>query len=83
MASPESPTKPISCPAATRWPVLSPRGNVVPTLQPPQRAALLDRRKAVEVVGLEKTYVSGGGWFQPTRSVQAAKQVSFDIFRGA
>src|SRR5436190_2907791 len=54
----------------------------VPTMQPPQRAALLDRRKAVEVVGLEKTYVSGGGWFRPTRSVQAAKQVSFDIFQG-
>jgi peptide/nickel transport system ATP-binding protein len=54
----------------------------VPTMQPPQRAPLLNRRKAVEVVGLEKTYVSGGGWFQPARSVQAAKEVSFDIFQG-
>ncbi|SHJ57365.1 peptide/nickel transport system ATP-binding protein [Bradyrhizobium lablabi] len=54
----------------------------VPTMQPPQRAPLLNRRKAVEVVGLEKTYVSGGGWFRPARSVQAAKEVSFDIFQG-
>ena len=54
----------------------------VPKLQPPVRAALSDQQKAVEVIGLEKTYVSGGGWFQPTRSVQAAKEVSFDIFKG-
>ncbi len=36
----------------------------VPTLQPPQRTPLLDRSKAVEVIGLGKTYVSGGGWFR-------------------
>jgi peptide/nickel transport system ATP-binding protein len=54
----------------------------VPKLQPPSRPARPDRQKAVEVIGLEKTYVSGGGWFQPTRSVQAAKEVSFDIFQG-
>ena len=54
----------------------------VPTMHPPQRAALLDRRKAVEVIGLEKTYVSGGGWFQKARSVKAANEVSFDIFQG-
>jgi len=54
----------------------------VPTLQPPQRAPLLDRSKAVEVIGLGKTYVSGGGWFRAERRVQAAREVSFDIFRG-
>jgi peptide/nickel transport system ATP-binding protein len=54
----------------------------VPTLQPPQRSPLLDRSKAVEVIGLGKTYVSGGGWFRTERRVQAAKEVSFDIFRG-
>ena len=54
----------------------------VPTLQPPQRAPLLDRSKAVEVIGLGKTYVSGGGWFRSERRVQAAREVSFDIFRG-
>ena len=54
----------------------------VPTLQPPQRTPLLDRSKAVEVIGLGKTYVSGGGWFRTERRVQAAKEVSFDIFRG-
>ncbi len=54
----------------------------VPAMQPPVRSSLTDRDKAVEVVGLDKTYVSGGGWFQPARSVQAAKDVNFDIFRG-
>jgi peptide/nickel transport system ATP-binding protein len=54
----------------------------VPTMQPPQRAPLLDRSKVVEVVGLDKTYVSGGGWFQPARSVHAANQVNFNIFHG-
>jgi peptide/nickel transport system ATP-binding protein len=54
----------------------------VPTMQPPQRAALLNRSKAVEVVGLDKTYVSGGGWFQAPRSVRAANQVNFNILQG-
>ena len=54
----------------------------VPTMQPPPRAPLLDRRKAVEVIGLDKSYVSGGGWFQPARSVRAAKEVNFDILQG-
>jgi peptide/nickel transport system ATP-binding protein len=54
----------------------------VPKMQPPSRPARPDRQKAVEVVGLEKTYVSGGGWFRQSRSVQAAKEVSFDIFQG-
>jgi peptide/nickel transport system ATP-binding protein len=54
----------------------------VPTMQPPQRAALLNRPKAVEVVGLDKTYVSGGRWFQAPRSVRAANQVNFNILQG-
>ena len=56
--------------------------EAVPTMQPPQRAPLLDRHKAVEVVGLDKTYVSGGGWFQTPRSVRAANQVNFNILQG-
>src|SRR5258708_15257351 len=51
-------------------------------MQPPQRPPLVDRNKAVEVVGLDKTYVSGGGWFQPARSVHAANQVNFNILQG-
>ena len=54
----------------------------VPTMQPPQRAALLNRPKAVEVIGLDKTYVSGGGWFQAPRSVRATNQVNFNILQG-
>ena len=54
----------------------------VPSMQPPQRAALLNRPKAVEVIGLDKTYVSGGGWFQPERSVRAANQINFNILQG-
>ena len=54
----------------------------VPSMQPPPRAPLVDRAKAVEVVGLDKTYVSGGGWFQPERRVRAANEVNFDILKG-
>ncbi|QIG91169.1 MULTISPECIES: ABC transporter ATP-binding protein [unclassified Bradyrhizobium] len=54
----------------------------VPSMQPPQRAPLTGRARAVEIVGLDKTYVSGGGWFQPERRVAAARQVNFDILQG-
>ncbi|WP_454618147.1 ABC transporter ATP-binding protein [Bradyrhizobium cenepequi] len=54
----------------------------VPSMDPPQRTPLIDRPKAVEVIGLDKTYVSGGGWFQPERRVQAAKAVNFNILKG-
>jgi peptide/nickel transport system ATP-binding protein len=54
----------------------------VPTMQPPKRAPLIDRSKAVEVIGLDKTYVSGGGWFRKPRVVQAAKAVNFTILQG-
>ncbi len=54
----------------------------VPSIHPPARAPLGDRAKAVEVIGLDKTYVTSGGWFRPDRKVQAAKAVSFDILKG-
>ncbi|NEU96114.1 ABC transporter ATP-binding protein [Bradyrhizobium uaiense] len=54
----------------------------VPSMQPPPRAPLADRAKAVEVIGLDKTYVSGGGWFQAERRVRAANEVNFDILQG-
>ena len=54
----------------------------VPLMQPPARAPLGDRAKAVEVIGLDKTYVTSGGWFRPDRKVQAASAVSFDILKG-
>src|SRR3546814_7384087 len=54
----------------------------VPTMQPPVRPGVTDRRKAVEVIGLAKTYVSGGGWLRPARRVEAAKDVSFAIHQG-
>src|SRR5579859_1434814 len=54
----------------------------VPSMQPPQRTASVNRKKAVEVIGLNKTYVSTGGWFQPARSVQAAKEVNFTVLEG-
>src|SRR3546814_16714282 len=47
----------------------------VPTMQPPVRPGVTDRRKPVEVIGLAKTYVSGGGWLRPARRVAAAKAV--------
>lgn len=54
----------------------------VPSIHPPARAPLGDRAKAVEVIGLDKTYVTAGGWFRPDRKVQAANAVSFDILKG-
>jgi peptide/nickel transport system ATP-binding protein len=54
----------------------------VPSMHPPVRAPLEGRDKAVEVIGLEKTYVTSGGWFRPDRKVQAANEVSFAILKG-
>ena len=54
----------------------------VPSMQPPVRAASEGRAKAIEVVGLDKTYVTSGGWFRPDRKVHAANAVSFDILQG-
>ncbi|UZE50600.1 ABC transporter ATP-binding protein [Rhodopseudomonas sp. P2A-2r] len=54
----------------------------VPSMHPPVRAPLDGRDKAVEVIGLDKTYVTSGGWFRPDRKVQAANEVSFAILKG-
>lgn len=54
----------------------------VPSMQPPQRPSLIERDKAVDVVGIDKTYVTPQGWFRPDRKVQAAKEVSFAIHKG-
>jgi peptide/nickel transport system ATP-binding protein len=54
----------------------------VPSMTPPQRAPLLDRNKAVDVIGLDKTYVTSGGWFRPDRRVRAANDVNFSILKG-
>ncbi len=54
----------------------------VPSMTPPQRAPLLDRNKAVDVIGLDKTYVTLGGWFRPDRRVRAANDVNFSILKG-
>jgi peptide/nickel transport system ATP-binding protein len=54
----------------------------VPSLDPPARPKSPERGKAVEVIGLDKTYVTSGGWFRPDRRVEAAKAVNFDILRG-
>jgi peptide/nickel transport system ATP-binding protein len=54
----------------------------VPSMQPPQRSSLIERERAVDVIGLDKTYVTTGGWFRPDRKVQAAKEVNFAIHKG-
>jgi peptide/nickel transport system ATP-binding protein len=54
----------------------------VPTMHPPQRPSLIERDRAVDVIGIEKTYVTSGGWFRPDRKVQAAKEVNFAIHQG-
>ena len=54
----------------------------VPSMIPPLRTPLADRNKAVEVIGLDKTYVTAGGWFRPDRTVQAANEVNFSILQG-
>ncbi|MGM4931757.1 ABC transporter ATP-binding protein [Tardiphaga sp. 619_E2_N8_5] len=54
----------------------------VPSMHPPMRASLDENAKAVEVIGLDKTYVTSGGWFKPDRRVQAANEVTFSIMQG-
>ncbi|MET0969053.1 MAG: ABC transporter ATP-binding protein [Tardiphaga sp.] len=54
----------------------------VPSMHPPVRAPLDANDRAVEVVGLDKTYVTPQGWFKPDRRVQAANQISFSIMKG-
>jgi peptide/nickel transport system ATP-binding protein len=54
----------------------------VPSLDPPARTRLPDLGKAVEVIGLDKTYVTSGAWFRAERRVEAAKAVNFTIQKG-
>jgi len=54
----------------------------VPSMHPPQRQSLIERDRAVDVIGIDKTYVTSGGWFQPDRKVQAAKEINFAIHQG-
>jgi len=54
----------------------------VPSMHPPTRAPLDDQARAVEVIGLDKTYVTSGGWFREDRRVDAARAVNFDILKG-
>jgi peptide/nickel transport system ATP-binding protein len=54
----------------------------VPSMTPPARAPLIDRNRAVDVIGLDKTYVTSGGWFRPDRKVHAASEVNFSILKG-
>ena len=54
----------------------------VPSMIPPPRAPLVGRSRAVEIIGLDKTYVTAGGWFRPDRTVHAANEISFSILQG-
>jgi len=54
----------------------------VPSMTPPPRPPLQNRARAVDVIGLDKTYVTSGGWFRPDRIVHAAIDVSFAILQG-
>ncbi|TWB06609.1 peptide/nickel transport system ATP-binding protein [Bradyrhizobium stylosanthis] len=54
----------------------------VPSMDPPARAPLDDQARAVEVIGLDKTYVTSGGWFREDRRVDAARAVNFNILKG-
>jgi peptide/nickel transport system ATP-binding protein len=54
----------------------------VPSMQPPPRSPLTERDRAVDVIGIDKTYITPQGWFRPDRKVQAAREVSFAIHQG-
>ncbi|WP_431205390.1 ABC transporter ATP-binding protein [Bradyrhizobium betae] len=56
--------------------------SAVPSIDPPARQPLDDQARAVEVIGLDKTYVTSGGWFREDRRVDAAREVNFSIFKG-
>ncbi|MCF4124124.1 ABC transporter ATP-binding protein [Methylobacterium sp. SyP6R] len=53
----------------------------VPTMDPPTRPPL-SGPKAIEVTGLQKTYVTGGGLWKPKRRTAAARDVAFTLHRG-
>ncbi|WLB59172.1 ABC transporter ATP-binding protein [Bradyrhizobium japonicum] len=54
----------------------------VPSMDPPAREPLDEQARAVEVIGLDKTYVTSGGWFREDRRVDAAREVNFNILKG-
>ncbi|MGY3033031.1 peptide/nickel transport system ATP-binding protein [Bradyrhizobium sp. USDA 4354] len=54
----------------------------VPSMDPPPRTSLDDQARAVEVIGLDKTYVTSGGWFREDCRVDAARAVNFNILKG-
>ncbi|MGY4457278.1 ABC transporter ATP-binding protein [Bradyrhizobium sp. LB13.1] len=54
----------------------------VPSMDPPARAPRDDQARAVEVIGLDKTYVTSGGWFREDCRVDAARAVNFNILKG-
>ncbi|MBB4376945.1 peptide/nickel transport system ATP-binding protein [Bradyrhizobium sp. Rc3b] len=54
----------------------------VPSMDPPAREPLDDQARAVEVIGLDKTYITSGGWFREDRRVDAARAVNFNILKG-
>jgi peptide/nickel transport system ATP-binding protein len=53
----------------------------VPSLTPPTRAVKIDPTVALQVRGLDKTYVSGG-LFARGRTVKAAREVELTVHRG-
>jgi len=54
----------------------------VPSMDPPERAPLDETNRAVDVIALDKTYVTPTGWFKPDRRVRAANEVTFSILKG-
>ncbi|CCD90374.1 putative ABC transporter, ATP-binding protein; dipeptide/oligopeptide/nickel transporter [Bradyrhizobium sp. ORS 375] len=54
----------------------------VPSFDPPPRATREDQPKAIEVIGLDKTYLTPTGWLRPKRETRAAHAVNFAIHQG-
>src|SRR4051794_10782911 len=54
----------------------------VPSFDPPPRQSREGSPRAVEVIGLDKTYVTPTGWFRPKRETRAARAVNFAIHQG-
>ena len=54
----------------------------VPSFDPPPRQSREAAPRAVEVIGLDKTYLTPTGWFRPKRETRAAHAVHFAIHQG-
>jgi len=54
----------------------------VPSFYPPPRQSREAAPRAVEVIGLDKTYLTPTGWFRPKRETRAAHAVHFAIHQG-